>query len=98
MQPERYAQISIVAALATIVLKGFAWWVTGSVGLLSDALESFVNLAAAVMAFSMLRLAATPPDKGYHYGLSKAEYFAVGVEGARIVLDTEGDGWTLVVR
>jgi hypothetical protein len=55
MQLERYAQLSILAALATIALKGVAWWVTGSVGLLSDALESFVNLAAAVMAFSMLR-------------------------------------------
>jgi len=66
MRLERYALLSIAAALATITLKGIAWWVTGSVGLLSDALESFVNLAAAVLAFSMLRLAATPPDKDHH--------------------------------
>ena len=82
--------LSIGAALATIVLKGLAWWVTGSVGLLSDALESFVNLAAAVLAFSMLRLAATPPDKDYPYGFSKAEYLAAGIEGALIVLAAAG--------
>jgi cation diffusion facilitator family transporter len=98
MRLERYAQLSILAALATIVLKGAAWWVTGSVGLLSDALESFVNLAAAVMAFSMLRLAATPPDKDYHYGFSKAEYLAAGVEGALIVLAAAGIVWTAVPR
>jgi len=59
---ERYAWISVGAAIATIALKTVAWWLTGSVGLLSDALESVVNLAAAVLALSMLRLAASPPD------------------------------------
>src|SRR5215212_9132045 len=87
---ERFAWLSIAAALATILLKGFAWWFTGSVGLLSDALESFVNLAAAVLAFRMLRLAASPPDKDYPYGFSKAEYLAAGVEGALIVLAAAG--------
>jgi cation diffusion facilitator family transporter len=87
---ERYAALSIAAALATIVLKGAAWWVTGSVGLLSDALESFVNLAAAVLALSMLRLAASPPDKDHPYGFSKAEYLAAGIEGALIVLAAAG--------
>ena len=90
MRLERYALLSIAAALATIVLKGAAWWVTGSVGLLSDALESFVNLAAAVLALSMLRLAATPPDKDHPYGFSKAEYLAAGIEGALIVLAAAG--------
>jgi len=90
MQLERYALLSIAAAAATIALKGAAWWVTGSVGLLSDALESFVNLAAAVMALSMLRLAATPPDKNHPYGFSKAEYLAAGIEGALIVLAAAG--------
>lgn len=90
MRLERYALLSIAAALATIVLKGTAWWVTGSVGLLSDALESFVNLAAAVLALSMLRLAATPPDKDHPYGFSKAEYLAAGIEGALIVLAAAG--------
>lgn len=90
MRLERYALLSIAAALATIVLKGFAWWLTDSVGLLSDALESFVNLAAALLALSMLRLAATPPDKDHPYGFSKAEYLAAGIEGALIVLAAAG--------
>jgi cation diffusion facilitator family transporter len=83
---ERYAWLSIAAALATITLKTLAWWLTGSVGLLSDALESFVNLAAALLALSMLRLAAAPPDAQHPYGFSKAEYFAAGIEGALIVV------------
>ena len=87
---ERYAVLSMLAAVATIVLKGFAWWLTGSVGLLSDALESLVNLAAAVLAFSMLRLAASPPDKNHPYGFSKAEYLAAGIEGSLIVLAAVG--------
>jgi len=87
---ERYAWLSIAAAFATIGLKTLAWWLTGSVGLLSDALESLVNLAAAVLALSMLRLAATPPDEAHPYGFSKAEYFAAGIEGALIVLAAAG--------
>jgi cation diffusion facilitator family transporter len=98
MRLERFALLSVAAALATIVLKGIAWWVTGSVGLLSDALESFVNLAAAVMALSMLRLAATPPDKDHPYGFSKAEYLAAGIEGALIVLAAAGILFTAVPR
>ena len=87
---ERYAWLSIAAAVATIGLKALAWWITGSVGLLSDALESFVNLAAALLALSMLRLAAAPPDEEHPYGFSKAEYFAAGIEGALIVLAAAG--------
>ena len=98
MQLERYAWLSVAAALATIGLKGAAWWLTGSVGLLSDALESFVNLAAAVMALSMLRLAATPPGKDYPYGFSKAEYLSAGIEGALIVLAAAGILWTSLPR
>ena len=90
MRPEHYAWLSAVAALATIALKTLAWWLTGSVGLLSDALESFVNLAAALLAVSMLRLAAAPPDEGHQYGHSKAEYFSAGIEGALIVLAAAG--------
>ena len=82
--------MSIAAALATIALKMLAWWLTGSVGLLSDALESLVNLAAALLALSMLRLAAAPPDEEHPYGFSKAEYFAAGIEGALIVLAAGG--------
>lgn len=98
MRLERYALLSIAAAVATIVLKGIAWWVTDSVGLLSDALESFVNLAAAMLAFSMLRLAASPPDKAHPYGFSKAEYLAAGIEGALIVLAAAGILFTALPR
>ena len=87
---ERYAWLSVAAALATIGLKTLAWWLTGSVGLLSDALESIVNLAAALLALSMLRLAASPPDENHPYGFSKAEYFSAGIEGALIVLAAAG--------
>jgi cation diffusion facilitator family transporter len=87
---ERYAWLSIAAALATIALKTLAWWLTGSVGLLSDALESIVNLAAALLALTMLRVAASPPDEQHPYGFSKAEYFAAGIEGALIVLAAGG--------
>jgi cation diffusion facilitator family transporter len=90
MNLERYAWLSVAAALATIGLKMLAWWLTGSVGLLSDALESLVNLAAALLALSMLRLAAAPPDENHPYGFSKAEYFAAGIEGALIVLAAAG--------
>jgi cation diffusion facilitator family transporter len=82
----RYAWLSIVAAVATIALKGAAYALTGSVGLLSDALESLVNLAGALLAFSMLSLAATPPDEEHAYGHSKAEYFSSGVEGMLILV------------
>jgi cation diffusion facilitator family transporter len=95
---ERYAWLSIAAALATIGLKTLAWWLTDSVGLLSDALESIVNLAAALLALSMLRLAATPPDEDHPYGFSKAEYFAAGIEGALIVLAAAGILATAIPR
>ena len=87
---ERFAWLSIAAAIATIGLKTLAWWLTGSVGLLSDALESLVNLAAALLALTMLRVAASPPDEHHPYGFSKAEYFAAGIEGALIVLAAAG--------
>jgi cation diffusion facilitator family transporter len=87
---ERYAWLSVAAALATLTIKWAAWWITGSVGLLSDALEAFVNLGAALLALWMLRLAASPPDEKHPHGLSKAEYFAAGIEGTLIVLAAGG--------
>lgn len=98
MALERYAWISVGAAIATIALKTIAWWLTDSVGLLSDALESLVNLAAAMLALSMLRLAASPPDADHPYGFSKAEYFSAGIEGALIVLAAAGIVGTAVPR
>ena len=82
----RFAWLSIAAAVATILLKAFAYWLTGSVGLLSDALESFVNLAGALMALAMLSLAARPADDNHAYGHGKAEYFSSGVEGGLILI------------
>jgi len=81
----RYAWLSIAAAVVTIALKGLAYALTGSIGLLSDAIESFVNLAAASVALTMLTIAARPPDDEHHYGHDKAEYFASGVEGTLIL-------------
>jgi cation diffusion facilitator family transporter len=82
---ERYAWLSLAAAVLTIALKTLAWYVTDSVGLLSDALEALINLVAALLTLSMLRLASSPPDERHPYGRFKAEYFASGAEGALIV-------------
>ena len=82
----RYAWLSIAAAIATISLKAGAYLLTGSVGLLSDAAESGVNLAGAVMALAMLTIAARPADEDHAHGHSKAEYFASGVEGLLILI------------
>jgi cation diffusion facilitator family transporter len=81
----RYAWLSIGAALATIGLKTGAYFLTNSVGLLSDAIESFVNLAGAIMALIMLTIAARPADEDHVYGHSKAEYFASVTEGILIL-------------
>ncbi len=82
----RYAWLSIAAAIATISLKGTAYLLTGSVGLLSDAVESLINLAAALLALAVLTVAAHPPDEEHQHGHEKAEYFSSGVEGTLIVL------------
>jgi cation diffusion facilitator family transporter len=82
----RYAWLSIAAAIVTIGLKSFAYLLTGSVGLLSDAVESLVNLVAAFLALAMLIVAARPADEEHQYGHSKAEYFASGAEGVLILL------------
>ena len=82
----RYAWLSIGAAVATIALKTAAYLLTGSVGLLSDALESVVNLIGALVALAMLTVAVLPPDEEHTYGHSKAEYFSSGVEGALIII------------
>jgi cation diffusion facilitator family transporter len=94
----RYAWLSIATALATILLKGVAWWLTGSVGLLSDALESFVNLAGALMALAMLSLAATPADENHAHGHGKAEYFSSGFEGFLILLAALSIGYAAYQR
>ena len=80
----RYAWLSIGAAVATMLIKAAAYLLTSSMGLLSDALESAVNLGAAVMVLAVLRVVALPPDEEHTYGHGKAEYFSSGVEGALI--------------
>lgn len=80
----RWAWLSIAAAVATIGLKSFAYLLTGSVGLLSDALESVVNLVAAILALVALTVAARPADDNHHFGHGKAEYFSAGAEGVMI--------------
>ncbi|MBN8656471.1 MAG: cation transporter [Anaerolineae bacterium] len=81
-----FAWVSITAAILTIGLKTAAYFLTGSVGLLSDALESLVNLVGALMALTMLTIAARPADEDHAYGHSKAEYFSSGVEGTLILI------------
>lgn len=82
----RFGWLAILTAVATIVLKVVAYLLTGSVGLLSDALESGVNLAAAIMALAVLTIAARPPDEEHAYGHDKAEYFSGGAEGTLILV------------
>ena len=83
---KRFAWLSIGAAVATITLKSLAYLLTGSVGLLSDAAESIVNLIGAIVALIMLTIAARPADDSHAYGHSKAEYFSSGIEGGLIVI------------
>lgn len=88
----RYTLLSIAAAVITIALKMTAYLMTGSVGLFSDALESVINLVAALVAFAMLTIAARPPDEEHAYGHFKAEYFSSGLESVLILLAAVGIG------
>lgn len=95
---KRYAWLSIAAAIATIGLKTVAWWLTGSVGLLSDAIESSVNLAGALMALAMLSIAAMPADENHAHGHGKAEYFSSAFEGFLILLAALGIAYAAIDR
>lgn len=94
----RFAWLSIAAAVVTIGLKTGAYYVTGSVGLLSDALESVVNLVAAIVALVVLTVVARPPDDDHAYGHDKAEYFSSGVEGALILVAAVSIAYAAVGR
>jgi cation diffusion facilitator family transporter len=98
MQVSSYLKLSVATAVATIVLKTGAWWLTDSVGLLSDALESLVNLAGAMFALAMVTLAARPPDAEHPYGHHKAEYFSSGFEGVLIIAAALGIIWAAIER
>jgi cation diffusion facilitator family transporter len=94
----RFALLSLAAAFATIALKLAAWYLTGSVGLLSDALESIVNVVAAGATLWLLYLSARPPDERHAYGYSKAEYFSSAFEGALILVAAALIAWAAVMR
>ena len=98
MQVSAYLKLSIAVALATIALKTGAWWVSDSVSLLSDALESLVNLAGAMFALAMVTIAARPADDDHPYGHHKAEYFSSGFEGVLIFAAAGAIIWAAVQR
>jgi cation diffusion facilitator family transporter len=92
--PRTLMWASVVVAIMTITLKTLAWWITDSVGLLSDAMESLVNLASAVFGLVMVTVAARPADAEHPYGHHKAEYFSSGFEGILIIMAAIGIIWT----
>jgi cation diffusion facilitator family transporter len=96
--PHALLRWSIVVAAASIVLKFLAWWLTGSVGLLSDAMETVVNLVSAAFALLMVRIAARPADEDHPYGHHKAEYFSAGFEGLMIMVAAVGIAWAAAER
>lgn len=98
LKPRNLLRASVAVALLTIVLKTLAWWLTGSVGLLSDALESFVNLAGAMFALAMVTIAERPADDDHPYGYHKAEYFSAGFEGILVVGASVAIMWAAVLR
>lgn len=98
MQAKTLLKLSVVAAVATIAMKTGAWWITGSVGLLSDAMESFVNLASALFAILMVTIAERPADDDHPFGHTKAEYFSSGFEGLLIVGAAIGIIWAAAHR
>ena len=98
MQVKTLLKLSIAAAVATIAMKSAAWWITDSVGLLSDAMESFVNLASALFALAMVTIAQRPADDDHPFGHTKAEYFSSGFEGLLIAGAAVGIIWAAAHR
>jgi len=98
VQVKSLLRLSVAAAVVTIVMKTLAWWLTDSVGLLSDAMESFVNLASALFAIAMVTIAQRPADDDHPFGHGKAEYFSSGFEGALIVGAAAGIIWAAAHR
>ncbi|MGZ8259457.1 MAG: cation diffusion facilitator family transporter [Caldimonas sp.] len=98
MEVTTLLRLSVATALVTIALKTGAWWITGSVGLLSDAIESLVNLASALFALAMVTIAARPADDDHPSGHTKAEYFASAFEGLLIAAAAVAIAWTAVGR
>ncbi|HOJ24152.1 MAG TPA: cation diffusion facilitator family transporter [Bacteroidales bacterium] len=95
---KRYIYLSIGAAISTILLKLYAFYITGSVGFYSDALESIVNLIGAIVALIMLIISAKPADKSHNFGHTKAEYFSSTIEGALIIIAAVSIIWSAILR
>ena len=98
LQPKTLLWASVVVAIITIVMKTLAWYITDSVGLLSDAMESFVNLASAIFALVMVTVAQQPADEEHPYGHHKAEYFSSGFEGVLIMAAAAAIIWASAHR
>jgi cation diffusion facilitator family transporter len=98
LEPQVLLRVSVLVAAITIALKTLAWWLTDSVGLLSDAMESIVNLASAAFALLMVKIAQRPADEDHPYGHHKAEYFSAGFEGLMIMVAAAGIMWAAVLR
>jgi len=98
LSPQLLLRVSIAVAVITILLKTLAWWITASVGLLADAMESFVNLASAAFALLMVTIARRPADAEHPYGHHKAEYFSSGFEGLLIIVAALGIVWAAIER
>jgi len=96
--PTFYAWLSVATSIVTITLKFLAYYYTGSVGLLSDAVEAFVNIAAALVALGVLTYSAAKPDREHNFGHEKAEYFSSGIEGALIFVAAGAIVWTAIPR
>src|SRR5438105_4845968 len=98
LSPQVLLRVSVVVALVTILMKSAAWWITQSVGLLSDAMESLVNLASAAFGLAMVTIARRPADSDHPYGHTKAEYFSSGFEGLCIFAAAMGIMWAAAGR
>lgn len=96
--PVFYAWLSVATSIATIILKFAAYYLTDSVGLLSDAIESVVNIVAALIALGVLTYSAAKPDREHNFGHEKAQYFSSGIEGALIFVAAGGIFWTAIPR
>lgn len=96
--PETLLRASVGVAVVVLALKTLAWWLTGSVGLLSDAMESIVNVAGAAFALLMVKIARRPADEDHPYGHHKAEYFSSGFEGMLIAIAALGITWAALQR
>ena len=96
--PVFYAWLSLATSLVTIVLKFGAWWLTGSVGLLSDAVEALVNIVAAMVALAVLTYSSHAPDREHNFGHEKAQYFSSGIEGALIFVAAGAIIWSALPR